>query len=481
MHCLLCHEKIPRLRAWTGKSEFCCDEHSDLYKKQTMERLLVDESAASEPAPALPIRSNESALVDHVLLGVRSSGNRPLDDSSDSGEVDELWKLADKLGDQEDQVETEATSAVADEPTTSSDAGEDALAALLALVEESGAAGVASPAPSKPELPAASAESSSDEVAQAEAPPSAVASDSGPSDFTDAPELQLDALEQAESVAALAPPELDAAFEELSPVDLAPPEPEIAELLADDLTPPELASFEMPVKKTEAAPQKPKVAARAVAAASRKAPKLTGSVTMRELNPAPFLPDGGYPLKPWTDALELAGPDRVSPLDPIKSLGLRKSSLNGTASGTFAPVVFRPTERTAPISFLVPEPEATKPIANPAAVLAPSESLAWPVELHAALRTAEMKFQSPIGDVAMDGAPTIPALPALSAEFLRYVAFDGSVVEPQGSIILSPPEKDVIASGSAEEDSDHIYATSVGTGQSEEADGGERNDVADLF
>ena len=55
MHCLLCHEKIPRLRAWTGKSEFCSDEHAELYKKQTMERLLVEEAASPGLAPALPL------------------------------------------------------------------------------------------------------------------------------------------------------------------------------------------------------------------------------------------------------------------------------------------------------------------------------------------------------------------------------------------------------------------------------------------
>lgn len=44
MQCLLCHEKIPRLRSWTTKSEFCCDEHGAMYKKQTLERLLTEQN-----------------------------------------------------------------------------------------------------------------------------------------------------------------------------------------------------------------------------------------------------------------------------------------------------------------------------------------------------------------------------------------------------------------------------------------------------
>jgi hypothetical protein len=54
MYCLLCHEKIPRLRAWRTKSEFCCDEHAALYKKQTLERLLVDPAANQNGQSELP-------------------------------------------------------------------------------------------------------------------------------------------------------------------------------------------------------------------------------------------------------------------------------------------------------------------------------------------------------------------------------------------------------------------------------------------
>lgn len=54
MHCLLCHEKIPRLRVWRTKSEFCCEEHAALYKKQTLERLLADPNAAQNGQGSLP-------------------------------------------------------------------------------------------------------------------------------------------------------------------------------------------------------------------------------------------------------------------------------------------------------------------------------------------------------------------------------------------------------------------------------------------
>jgi MinD-like ATPase involved in chromosome partitioning or flagellar assembly len=53
MHCLLCHEKIPRLRHWRTKSEFCCDEHAALHRRQTLERLVGSDSGAeSSPVDA---------------------------------------------------------------------------------------------------------------------------------------------------------------------------------------------------------------------------------------------------------------------------------------------------------------------------------------------------------------------------------------------------------------------------------------------
>lgn len=56
MFCLLCHEKISRLRAWRTKSEFCCDEHAEIYKRQTLERLLTDhDNTKPAEAPPLPV------------------------------------------------------------------------------------------------------------------------------------------------------------------------------------------------------------------------------------------------------------------------------------------------------------------------------------------------------------------------------------------------------------------------------------------
>lgn len=50
MHCLLCHEKIPRFRYWRTKSEFCCDEHAATHRRQTLERLVGGVSAAGGAA-----------------------------------------------------------------------------------------------------------------------------------------------------------------------------------------------------------------------------------------------------------------------------------------------------------------------------------------------------------------------------------------------------------------------------------------------
>jgi MinD-like ATPase involved in chromosome partitioning or flagellar assembly len=40
MYCLLCHEKISRIRHWRTKSEFCSDEHAAVHRRQTLERLV---------------------------------------------------------------------------------------------------------------------------------------------------------------------------------------------------------------------------------------------------------------------------------------------------------------------------------------------------------------------------------------------------------------------------------------------------------
>ena len=57
MRCLVCHKKVPRLRSWRTKSEFCCDEHAETYKQQTLARLL-DERGAPR-ALELPLPPDE--------------------------------------------------------------------------------------------------------------------------------------------------------------------------------------------------------------------------------------------------------------------------------------------------------------------------------------------------------------------------------------------------------------------------------------
>lgn len=60
MYCLYCHTKIPRLRAWRTGSKFCSEEHAELYKTRTLERLLGAEQPgaaageASQSRPPLP-------------------------------------------------------------------------------------------------------------------------------------------------------------------------------------------------------------------------------------------------------------------------------------------------------------------------------------------------------------------------------------------------------------------------------------------
>lgn len=55
MQCLLCRKKISRFRVWKTKSEFCCDEHADTYKKQTLDRLLRDQEQLPHSVSAAPL------------------------------------------------------------------------------------------------------------------------------------------------------------------------------------------------------------------------------------------------------------------------------------------------------------------------------------------------------------------------------------------------------------------------------------------
>lgn len=397
-----------------------------------------------------------------------------------SAEIDELRKLTDKLGPTDDKAESDQasreTTAAPEVATTAKDAGEDALAALLSLAEESSASAAQPVAKPEPVDELAGTESSPSGFSQLDALPTELAVKSGDVGIEDAPELQLDALELAEPEEALTPPEIFAEFAEEQSVDLTPPEPEVAQLAAGPRKP---SSFVAATDRADTSLPVDKPAAKVIP--KKRKPKLRASVAMRKLDPAAFLPEGGYPLKSWTDALAIAGPDRVSPLGPLQPLTLRKSSLNGTASGTFDPVVFRATEQTAPISFPIPDPQATAPVEDESTVLLPSELMAWPDALHVALRTAEMKFQQPTENGVVDGSPAVPPTLLMSEEFLCRVAMVNQILEPKGSVILTPPEKDVFASDSAEEDSSESYAPSAGFVESEETDGGERNDVANLF
>ncbi|MCB1019986.1 MAG: hypothetical protein KDC27_08660 [Acidobacteria bacterium] len=163
MYCLLCHEKIPRLRAWRTKSEFCCDEHASLYKKQTLERLLVDPSASQngqshlpeppEPEefemdePAVPTQETAAASADDVQVEAGASPNwRGLDfpgqfenddDLPEPAEMDEtdgigeVWRIADEAH------HRAAASSHAGSPAVNSQSAEEALEALRSLANRS--------------------------------------------------------------------------------------------------------------------------------------------------------------------------------------------------------------------------------------------------------------------------------------------------------------------------------------------------------
>lgn len=143
MFCLLCHEKVSRLRAWRTKSEFCCDEHAEIYKRQTLERLLTDQEDG-KPGEALPLlvdskprgRSDSSPVSDSVAetlarfskhdtpaappaagiderLNRREHPKQLGDEDRDEG-VRELWRLAEEVGNGDegsnDDWATEGTS-----------------------------------------------------------------------------------------------------------------------------------------------------------------------------------------------------------------------------------------------------------------------------------------------------------------------------------------------------------------------------------
>lgn len=528
MHCLLCHEKIPRLRAWTGKSEFCCDEHAELYKKQTMDRLLVDDFQVKSAAPALPVSDDDASSVNHVLLRDQPKDAKRAKDGQETGEVDELWKLAERIDGKE-----EAASAEFQLPAASSQSqgdiqaqsAEEALAALQALAAEAAQTKPASPADRDLLDEFSSMESSLEGLSQLESLPVDLAAEMGYGELDEAPELELDALEspqawtetrptlelvsqaaapesieapdlQLEGLAeaqqeSLEPPELAADFDAEQTESLEPPDAVLEELLAapdgsqeqgvELSDPPEPADFELAASDEAGAAKA--TAAPAPRRAPKAAPGLRPATELQEMNPSPNLPEGGYQPEPWTDALAIAGPDRSSLLGPIKFLELRKSSLNGTASAKFDPVLFRASERIAAVTVPISEPKnSAVSYAVQDDALTPCSDFAWPAPLHAAFIAGEMKLNGMSAGISVGESFFSVRQPALSAEFLGRVAFQSRILEPRRSTILSPQERDVFASAAAEEEeSGSKSASAAGRSDRDETDGGERAHVADLF
>jgi|GEM_PF-6487429 len=168
MYCLLCHEKIPRLRAWRTKSEFCSDEHAAQYKKQTLDRLLTDQNPARKEKPdpiALSAEPEDDLLHDEMSAGgsapepsslddlvaqtraeaepesdaeaplAVSSDRHDADDSADG--VEELWRLAEETDHSDSDVEfLDARGEASFEPDVSRQSAEDALRALRMLADK---------------------------------------------------------------------------------------------------------------------------------------------------------------------------------------------------------------------------------------------------------------------------------------------------------------------------------------------------------
>lgn len=166
MYCLLCHEKIPRLRAWRTKSEFCSDEHAAQYKKQTLDRLLTDQNPSQKATPhaaALVDEEPEEHFEDEMSAQPVESAPEPgsgiqlpaAHSASDSEEdldddnyslpshltddieesqdtVDELWRLAEEV----DNSPSDGDSAI---PDASRQSAEEALQALRMLADRAAA------------------------------------------------------------------------------------------------------------------------------------------------------------------------------------------------------------------------------------------------------------------------------------------------------------------------------------------------------
>ncbi|MDA1236516.1 MAG: hypothetical protein O3A53_17160, partial [Acidobacteria bacterium] len=364
-----------------------------------------------------------------------------------------------------------------------------------------------------------------EELPQLESPQVDLAAEVGHEELDEAPELELDALESAEAPAealatpqpvaqaaalgtidapdlmmeglaeaqaeSLEPPEFASEFDADQAESLEPPEAVFEELLAvqdvadaqssELFDPPETADFDLAaLGETDSAVP---AAAPDPRSPPKAAPKLRPATELHEMSPSPTLPEGGYALKPWTDALAIAGPDRSSLLSPLKFLEMRKSSLNGTASARFDPVQFRPSERVATVAVPISDPEkSTESYVSRADALTPCSAFVWPAPLHAALIAAEMRLNGTLESVSVGESSFSVKQPTLSAEFLSRVALQSRILEPQRSAILSASERGVFTSASAEEEeSGSEYASASGRSDRDETDGGERAHVADLF
>ena len=73
MRCLLCGNKVPRLRYWKTKSEFCSDDHADSHKRQTLDRLMQAQEELLSPAP-LPVRSDSDSILSQSRSPVPEAG-----------------------------------------------------------------------------------------------------------------------------------------------------------------------------------------------------------------------------------------------------------------------------------------------------------------------------------------------------------------------------------------------------------------------
>ncbi len=166
MYCLLCHEKIPRLRAWRTKSEFCCDEHAAQYKKQTLDRLLTDQNPARKETPnpiALADEADDDLIHDEMAPEAAGASDVHTHTSEEveatiepsfaavpdleagstdpSDGVEELWRLAEESG--HSDADTDLPDTRFDdledrfgEPEVARQSAEEALQALRMLADK---------------------------------------------------------------------------------------------------------------------------------------------------------------------------------------------------------------------------------------------------------------------------------------------------------------------------------------------------------